>query len=101
MKNNKACQCVRTCYKFIATGSFSENVWGFNAGTYGSNDRSILYRILPVHPFDLSFCTGKHAADIFMVPQNLFCTLGHTCMGNGDQIVGAYIFLPEFAVGWY
>ena len=45
-------------------------ILGFNEETYGSNDHSILYRILPVHPFDLSFCTGKHTADIFMVPQN-------------------------------
>lgn len=28
------------------------------------------FSILSVHPFDLSLCTGKHAADIFMVPQN-------------------------------
>ena len=28
------------------------------------------FRIVSVHPFDLSFCSGKQAADIFMVPQN-------------------------------
>ena len=46
--------------KFL--GVQRRNIWIKN--------RSILYRILSVHPFDLSFCTGKQATDIFMVPQN-------------------------------